>query len=114
MRINASWFGLHWPTEYKYVGASVCVHRQAPLGYGYRCFGPIAGVCLSAISLLNGLARSSKVDQDGLAARSNKRMGTEKVKKEEVVQRTQLDNKSPIQAPPGNRSSRKQPEQSWR
>ena len=25
MRINASWFGLHWPTEYKYVGASVCV-----------------------------------------------------------------------------------------
>ena len=97
MRINASWFGLHWPTEYKYVGASVCVHRQAPLGYGYQCFGPIAGVCLSAISLLNGLARSSKVDQDGLAARSNKRMGTEKVKKEEVVQRTQLDNKSPIQ-----------------
>jgi hypothetical protein len=47
--------------------------------------------------LLDGLARSSKVDQDGLAARSNKRMGTEKVKKEEVVQRTQLDNKSPIQ-----------------
>ena len=33
MRINASWFGLHWPTEYKYVGASVCVRRQAPLGY---------------------------------------------------------------------------------
>ena len=32
-----------------------------------------------------------------LAARSNKRMGTEKVKKEEVVQRSQLDNKSPIQ-----------------
>ena len=52
---------------------------------------------LSAISLLDGLARSSKVDQDGLAARSNKRMGTEKVKKEEVVQHTQLDNKSPIQ-----------------
>ena len=99
MRINASWFGLHWPTEYKYVGASVCVHRQAPLGYGYQCFGPIAGVCLSAISLLNGLAPSSKVDQDGLAARSNKIMGTEKVKKEEVVQRTQLDNKSPIQVP---------------
>ena len=44
-----------------------------------------------------------------LAARSNKRMGTEKVKKEEVVQRSQLDNKSPIQVPPGNRSSRKQP-----
>jgi len=65
MRINASWFGLHWPTEYKYVGARVCVHRQAPLGYGYQCFGPIAGVCLSAISLLDGLARSSKVDQDG-------------------------------------------------
>ena len=102
MRINASRFGLHWPTEYKYVGASVCVHRQAPLGYGYQCFGPIAGVCLSAISLLDGLARSSKVDQDVmvrripfstvggrmLAARSNKRMGTEKVKKEEVVQCT--------------------------
>ena len=35
-----------------------------------------------------------------LAARSNKRMGTEKVKKEEVVQRLQLDNKSPIQVPP--------------
>ena len=34
-----------------------------------------------------------------LAARSNKRMGTEKVKKEEVVQRSQLDNKSPIQVP---------------
>ena len=65
MRINASWFGLHWPTEYKYVGASVCVRRQAPLGYGYQCFGPIARVCLSAISLLDGLARSSKVDQDG-------------------------------------------------
>jgi hypothetical protein len=65
MRINASWFGQHWPTEYKYVGASVCVRRQAPLGYGYQCFGPIARVCLSAISLLDGLARSSKVDQDG-------------------------------------------------
>ena len=26
-------------------------------------------------------------------------MGTEKVKKEEVVQRSQLDNKSPIQVP---------------
>jgi hypothetical protein len=36
-----------------------------------------------------------------LAARSNKRMGTEKVKKEEVVQRSQLDNKSPIQVPHG-------------
>jgi hypothetical protein len=34
-----------------------------------------------------------------LAVRSNKRMGTEKVKKEEVVQCTQLDNKSPIQVP---------------
>jgi len=55
MRINASWFGLHWPTEYKYVGASVCVHRQAPLGYGYQL---------------------------------NKRMGTVKVKKEEVLQCT--------------------------
>ena len=36
----------------------------------------------------------------GLPAHSNKRMGTEKVKKEEVVQRSQLDNKSPIQVPP--------------
>ena len=34
-----------------------------------------------------------------LAARSNKRMGTEKVKKEEVVQCTQLGNKCPIQVP---------------
>jgi len=65
MRINASWFGLHWPTEYKYVGASVCVRRQAPLGYGDQCFGPIARVSLSVIRLFDGLARSSKVDQDG-------------------------------------------------
>jgi hypothetical protein len=33
-------------------------------------------------------------------------MGTEKVKKEEVVQRSQLDNKSPIQVPPTYESSR--------
>ena len=47
-----------------------------------------------------------------LEARSEQKMGTEKVKKEEVVQRSQLDNKSPIQVPAGDRcSSRKQPEQ---